>query len=180
MSDGMQIGNQYNNYQVGDKFEKWQFGMKPAKPQEEFVTDWQMPADQSSVTIPVETKKPSKQKEAAPEVQKEQPSTVKHEKMLILDDGIGNKVIKGSSNFSDVPSTLFIEQPMEFPPPGTKEMTTIPWEFPAPDPLQEIGPITVKEFPTAGPDTEFYGTGLNSIAGVAKDGLFGIDGNKIA
>lgn len=149
------------------------------KPQE-IVTDWQLPQDQTDITsgAPAKKEKPAEKtvKPEAKPVTEDKPG-INHQKMMVVDGQILQadqiKPLIGTSNMS-APSALFIEEPMNLPHPGGEEFV-VPWQLPSPDGLKEVGPTRL----TAGKDTAFFATGLNSIGSIARDGIFNLDGEKL-
>ncbi|MDQ7823114.1 MAG: hypothetical protein RDV48_10005 [Candidatus Eremiobacteraeota bacterium] len=149
------------------------------KSSENFVTEWQQPlGDQLEVNFktPPEIKLPSKpaEKKAEPEKPSEQfvtdwqmPAAKKGPDMVSADTltGIGQA---GKEQNGNTTGRIFID---DTPP---LQGLDLPWEFPAPAPLKDIGQITL----TAGPGTAFFNTGLNSISSSLKDGIYFLDGEK--
>lgn len=145
--------------------------------------------DLVSVTMPVEDKKKPETKKADAPVAEEKKVPAKdkptHEKMMVLGDG--TVVTAGKGNSADVPATLFMDEGSGLM--GGKMSTQMAAFIGGEIGSQigrKIGVLPDLGFdpaifgrPLAGPDTEFFGTGVNSLSS-AKDGIFNAEGEKIA
>lgn len=180
------IGQGFNNLHIDpfgrEKLQKQQ----PVKPQEEFVTDWQLPIDKSNVTTPRQ-EKPKKHETKTTEDLTSKGTVINEgeakiqeggsilvqspliEGTVLFNDPLGNKISRGDGGQSDVPFRLFIEEPIQLPPPVDKIFVT-DWQLPPPDGVKDIGKVKL-----AGPNTQFFTTGVNSVRSVV-DGIFNVNG----
>jgi hypothetical protein len=145
----------------------------------EVETDTAVPEqhDLVSVTMPAEDKKkPEKGKKAEVPQEKQTPAKERpiHEKMMVMGDG--TVITGGKFNNGDIPMVLFMDDSsvqLNF----EQVQGDITAHEKAHRELEILGAMNMR--PEAGPGTEFFGTGVNSISS-AKDGMFSIEGEKIA
>jgi hypothetical protein len=154
------------------------------QPKQDFVTEWQQPVgDTVNIDIPVEMPALKQKKELPPPpvvkeiVHKDKPAVPSvplnlfmEDPMQLISDGLTHGAVSGlKGGYQQLSGTSMAGGY------DTKQASDL--EF-----AKLLGPFGVGEIinrETAPPGTEFFATGLNSI-GSLKDGLFNVDGEKLA